>query len=188
MPHRFPALQRFLWAFLLSASCLSLTAQAQMPAPKPADPAVLKSIDQEIWLPFIKAFATGNADEYIGLHSKNLIRPMGDAKRIEPYDRWTGGTRGMFKSFAERGTKVAIEFRFLERFANEDTASERGIFEFSMTNAKGETQKSYGKFHVILKKEDGKWKILMDYDSSEGRTINAESFKAAHAMADHAKY
>lgn len=179
-------LHRFL--LILGAALLPLTASAQMPAPKPANPEILKAIDQEIWLPFIKAFAEGKADDYIALHSRQLVRPMGDAKRIDPYDRWSAGTRGMFKSFADRGTKAAIDFRFLERIANEDTASERGIFEFSMTNAKGETQKSYGKFHVILRKEDGKWKILMDYDSSEGRTINAESFRAAHAMTDHAKY
>lgn len=172
----------------LFATLIPLVAVAQMPAPKPANPEILKAIDQDIWLPFIKAFAEGDAGGYIALHSKDLIRPMGDAKRIEPYDKWTAGTRGMFKSFAERGTKIAIDFRFLERIANEDTASERGIFEFSMTNAKGETQKSYGKFHVILKKVAGTWKILMDYDSSEGRTINAESFKAAHALTDHAKY
>lgn len=173
---------------ILCTTLLPLFAAAQMPAPKPANPETLKAIDQEVWLPFIQAYAEGKADDYIALHSKNLVRPIGDAKRIDPYDRWAANTRGMFKSFADRGTKAAIDFRFLERFANDDTASERGIFEFSVTNAKGETQKFYGKFHVILRKEDGKWKILMDYDSSEGRTINAESFMAAHARTDYAKY
>lgn len=173
---------------VLCTTLLSLAAVAQTPAPKPANPEILKAIDQDIWLPFIKAYTEGKADDYIALHSKNLIRPMGDSRRIDPYDKWAAGTRGMFKSFAERGTKVAIDFRFLERIANDDTASERGIYEFSLTNAKGETQKYYGKFHVILKKEAGRWTILMDYDSSEGRTINAEAFKAAHALTDHAKY
>lgn len=179
-------LRRFL--LILCTTLLPLVATGQMPAPKPANPDTLKAIDQDVWLPFIQAFSEGNADAYIGLHSKHLIRPMGDAKRIEPYDKWSAGTRGMFKSFADRGTKVGIDFRFLERIANDDTASERGIFEFSLTNPKGETQKSYGKFHVILRKDEGKWKILMDYDSSEGRSIGAETFKAAHAMTDYAKY
>ena len=173
---------------LLTALFLPLASLAQMPAPKSTSPETLKELDRDIWLPFIKAYGEGNPDGYIALHSKSFIRPMGDRKQIDTYEEWNQTTRGMFKSAAERGTKASIQFRFLERFANAESASERGIYEFASINAKGEARKFHGKFHVISRKEDGKWKILVDYDSTEGRTINEESFKAAHARDDYTKY
>lgn len=41
---------------------------------------------------------------------------------------------------------------------------------------------------VLVRKEQGRWKIAVDYDSSEGGTIDEASFRAAHAMDDYAKY
>lgn len=34
----------------------------------------------------------------------------------------------------------------------------------------------YGKFHVILKKENGVWKLLVAYNSSENDTIHDTSY------------
>ena len=174
-------------AFVLLICVLPAHAQ-QRAAPKPTDPQLLLELDRDIWAPFVAAFAAGRADDFIALHSRSLVRAMGDAKRVEPLERWLKGTQGMFKSFADRGTKAAISFRFLERLANPEAASERGIFEFTMTDAQGAARTTYGKFHVISRKEEGRWKILVDYDSSEGGTIGRESFLAAHAPDDYARY
>lgn len=165
-----------------------LAAPAQAPVPQSTSPEVLKALDRDVWLPFAKAFAEGDAEGYIALHSKAFVRPMGDAKRIDTYDQWAAGTRAMFKALADRGGKLRIRFRFLERFANAESASERGIYETTSVNAKGESRKGYGKFHVISRKEDGRWRILVDYDSSEGRSIDEAAFNAAHAPDDYAKY
>jgi hypothetical protein len=173
---------------LLATLLFPFAVFAQAPAAKSTSPEVLKELDRDIWLPFIKAYGEGNPDGYIALHSKSFVRPMGDIKRIDTYEQWSNGTRAMFKSFADRGSKTSIQFRFLERFANAESASERGIYEFTSINAKGETRKTYGKFHVISRKEDGKWKILVDYDSTEGRSIDEAAFKAAYAQDDYAKY
>ena len=173
---------------LLALLLLPFAAHAQAPAPKSTSPEILKELDRDIWLPFIKAYGESNPEGYFALHSKSFVRAQGDGKRIETIEQWMNGTRNMFRVFGERGSKAAIQFRFLERFANAETASERGIYEFASVNSQGETRKSYGKFHVISRKEDGKWKILVDYDSTEGRTIDEAAFKAAHAQSDYAKY
>jgi hypothetical protein len=39
-------------------------------------------------------------------------------------------------------------------------------------------------FHALLIKKKGKWKILMDYDSSEGGNVGENDFNNAHAMED----
>jgi ketosteroid isomerase-like protein len=173
--------------------CLALLAPAPSiaqgrPAPKPTDPELLRELDRDVWRPFAAAFAAGRADDYLALHSRSFIRAMGDAKRVEPVEAWMKGTRGMFKSFADRGTHASIAFRFLERLANAEAASERGVFQFTMTDAQGKSRVTYGRFHVISRKEEGRWKILVDYDSSEGGTIDQASFLAAHAPDDYGRY
>lgn len=180
---------RLLAALAVVLASLLPHAQAQQrPAPAPTSPELLRELDRDIWKPFVAAFAAGSADDYFALHSASLVRVMGDAKRVEPRDAWTKGTRGMFKHFAERGIKPSISFRFLERLANGEAASERGIFEFTTVDAKGEARRAYGKFHVISRKEGGRWKILVDYDSNERGTITRETFLAAHAPGDYARY
>lgn len=180
---------RSTFSLLAVLLALALPGHAQpRPAPKPTDPQLLQELERDIWTPFAAAFAAGRPDDYIALHSPSLVRAMGDARRIEPVERWMKGTQGMFRSFSERGTRVAIAFRFLERIANAEAASERGIFEFTMTDPQGAARTTYGKFHVISRKEEGRWRILVDYDSSEGGTIGRDSFLAAHAPGDHARY
>ena len=175
-------------AVCIASLVASAQAQQQRAAPPPTNPEFLKQLDRDIWKPFVAAFAAGKPEDYFALHSSAFVRAMGDAKRVEPREAWLKGTRGMFKHFSERNIKPAISFRFLERLSNGEAASERGIFEFVTTDAKGESRRAYGKFHVISRKEDGRWKILVDYDSNEGGSITRESFMAAHAPDDYARY
>jgi len=81
-----------------------------------------------------------------------------------------------------------ISFRFLERICNNDKASERGIYKFTVHLNSDKEQSYYGKFHVILSKEESVWKILVDYDSSENKTINEVSYSNAFAIDDFEKF
>jgi ketosteroid isomerase-like protein len=174
-------------AFLVALS-LPFAGLSQQPTPKPADPELLRALDREIWDPFVAAYAAGRADDYIALHSRSLVRVLGNAKRIDPYGEWAAATRAMFKSFADKGTKVGIRFRLTERIANGESASERGVFEFTMTPAGGEARRFYGRFHVLSRREEGRWKIIADYDSNEGGRVGVADFEAAHAPGDYARY
>ena len=180
-------MKRFLAAIAIAWLPLAALAQGA-PAPKPADPALLAELERDIWDPFVQAFAENSPELWVAVHSTDFIRVMGDARRVEPKDKYFAGMGGMLKSFAERGIKSGIAFRFTERIVSPAAASERGIFEFATTNAAGNTRKSYGKFHVVSRKEGGRWKILVDYDSNEGGTINEASFLAAHAASDYSRY
>ena len=64
----------------------------------------------------------------------------------------------------------------------------RGIYKYSYFPKAGEPNIGYGKFHVVLRKENGVWKILTDYDSSEGGKVGEADYKAAHAVDDFAKF
>lgn len=180
----------FTRAFAALLLLVPVLAFAQRPpsAPLPANPAILKAIDADVWVPYSKAFAEGKANDYIAIHSKSLLRVMGDLKFVDPYDGFTKNMQEMFATLNKQKVKVSIQFRFTERIANTDTASERGIYEFTMTDAQGKVTKNYSRFHNFLKKEGGKWKIVMDYDSSEKGAVNEAMYKAAFARDDYAKY
>lgn len=178
---------RALATLLLLVPAIAL-AQRPPSAPQPTNPAILKAIDADIWVPYSKAFAEGKVNDYIALHSKSLLRVMGDLKFVDPYDGFVKNMQEMFDSLKQQNARVSIQFRFTERIANQDTASERGIYEFVMTDAKGKVTKNYSRFHNFLKKEGGKWKIVMDYDNGEKGTVTAAAYRAAFARDDYAKY
>jgi hypothetical protein len=49
-----------------------------------------------------------------------------------------------------------------------DKAFEVGYYKTTSTNTvTGEKRTGFGKFHVLLRKENGVWKILMDADAYE---------------------
>lgn len=180
----------FIRAFAAALLLVPVLAFAQRPpsAPQPANPTLLKAIDADVWVPYSKAFAEGKANDYIGLHSKSLLRVMGDLKYVDPYEGFTRNMTEMFDNLKKQNVRVSIQFRFTERIANQDTASERGVYEFVMTDAKGKVTKNYSRFHNFLRKEGGKWKIVMDYDNGEKGAVNEAAYKAAFARDDYAKY
>jgi ketosteroid isomerase-like protein len=52
----------------------------------------------------------------------------------------------------------------------------------SITDNNGQPATIYSKFQVLLKKDNGSWKIHFDTDSTEGNTITEKDFLKAEAM------
>lgn len=142
-------------------------------------------IDTQIWKPFTKAFETSNYKLFGSLHSEDLVRISGDGKRILNKESYINGYKTRWENNKQNQT---ISFRFLERIVNNQSASERGIYKLTINPNTNQEQSYYGKFHVILKQETNVWKILIDYDSSEGNVINEESYNNAYAIDDYDKY
>jgi hypothetical protein len=49
-------------------------------------------------------------------------------------------------------------------------------------NTDGVAKSFYGRFHAVLRKEEGVWKILVDTDSSENNSISEKDYLAARPM------
>ncbi len=162
---------------LLAAAC---PAAAQAP-PDPL-PARLAELNRDVWIPFAKAYATNDADGFLRLHTKDLIRVSAQGKSVKDLTAYAEGVRQGFEKRKTEGSKAEIAFRFLERIASEEAASERGIFRLTVTSGKGEVRRFHGKFHVFERKVDGVWRIAVDYDSNEGGTIGEKAFETADSM------
>jgi hypothetical protein len=140
----------------------------------------LKEINQ-VWFKFYQAFETLNYEPMAEIHSKKLIRISG-GQRIYDYNTYINNYKTRFKNSKQNNVTNKIILRFLERINNDSTASERGIYKLIVNQGKP-TEKSYfGKFHVLFVKENNTWKILMDYDSTEGNTIGEDDFLKAYAI------
>jgi len=145
----------------------------------------LKDINTQVWETFTKAFDTYDYSLFASIHSQDLVRVSGDGKSIKSFSEYIEGYKFRWKNNKRPQT---ISFRFIERIINDNFSSERGIYKLTVNVNTAEEKSYYGKFHVLLKQEDGVWKLIMDYDSSEMNTINEESYKSAYAIDDFEKY
>ncbi|HEV8508005.1 MAG TPA: nuclear transport factor 2 family protein [Chitinophagaceae bacterium] len=126
-----------------------------------------KEINEQVWKPFIKAFNNDDNEAFKAVHSKEVARVIQDDNRILAYDEYFRKVPDSEKA-KWANWKKNIELRFIQRIASADKAFEVGYYKSTSTNATtGEKRTGYGKFHVLLRKENGVWKILMDADANE---------------------
>jgi ketosteroid isomerase-like protein len=124
-------------------------------------------INVQVWEPFIKSFNSGDDESFKAVHSKDIIRVIQGDSRIIGYDEYFQKQPDSIK--AKWGSwKKDIELHFIQRIASNDKAFEVGFYKTTSTNkSTGETRTGYGKFHVVLRMENGTWKILVDVDANE---------------------
>ncbi len=143
---------------------------------------VIEEINDQVWKPFIESFNECDTKRFMEVHSKEVVRSPRDAKAVWNWQEYfTQQERGDNREKTSQ-SKRNLELRFTERIAGKDAAVEVGVYKTTLINTEGKSRSFYGRFHVVLKKEDGRWKILVDTDSSEGNTICEEDFLAASAM------
>ena len=129
---------------------------------------VQMEINNQVWKPFIKSFNKGDDEGFKAVHSKDVIRVNQDGKKISGYDQYFKKVPDSVKAKWGKWSRH-IELRFTQRIAADDKAFEVGYYKTINKNADtGETRTGYGKFHVLLRKENGAWKILMDADANDG--------------------
>ncbi len=143
---------------------------------------VQNEIDKQVWKPFIEAYNRHRSEEFLALHSKDLIRSPRDAKQVLNWEQYLKETKASDKQDIEEKIKRVLELRFTERLDNSIQAIEVGVYKSTYQFANGTSQVFYGRFHVALKKEKGFWKIVVDTDSSENNTIGEKDFLAAKPM------
>lgn len=126
-----------------------------------------KQINDQVWKPFIKTFNNDDNEGFRKVHSPELISVMSDDNQVLDYEDYLRPVDDSTK--VQRGKwNHHIELRFLQRIASNGKAFETGYYKTSAVNAgTGEKRVSYGKFHALLRKENGEWKILMDQDAKE---------------------
>src|SRR6187431_610703 len=89
---------------LLSADCLSQDYS--------------KEINEQVWKPFVETFNNFKSDQFLALHSKDVIRSSRDSKQLLNWDDYLKQQRYWDQQSKEKGSKRTLELRFTERIAN----------------------------------------------------------------------
>lgn len=138
--------------------------------------------NDQVWKPFIKTFSEHDTEGFMALHSTDLVRSARESNTVLNWEQYFSNTRKSQERDKISNRKRTIDLRFTERIASEERAIDVGIYQTTYLQPDGTSQSFYGKFLVVLRKENGIWKILVDTDSSEGGTIDANSFWSAKPM------
>jgi ketosteroid isomerase-like protein len=137
-------------------------------------------INQQVWKPFIQSFNNLDTKGFMSVHSTEMTRVIQDGNTLYGFDRYYRETEQGNQSTIKANRKRTIELRFTQRIAADNKAFEVGYYKFTSLQPDGTSRNGYGKFHVLLRRENGTWKILMDADASE-KTDEA-TFQSAKPM------
>jgi len=143
-------------------------------------------INKDIYINFSKAYDSLDYNLFASIHSSDMIRISGNGGEIKNVKTYLEGYK---KRWNDPNRKPAsINFRIFERILSDSLTSDRGIYRVTYTTDKGKAKDSYGKFHVLLKLENDSWRIVIDYDSNENKTINKQSYESAYAISQYPMY
>ncbi|MBX2970042.1 MAG: nuclear transport factor 2 family protein [Cyclobacteriaceae bacterium] len=148
---------------------------------------LLEEINRDVWVPFQQGINTDVDQLYIDVHSEDFywVGP-GSKGRIMDFNEYVEDSKMVMARRRNNQEKSEIEIRFLERNVKGDFASEKCISMFSTLKPGAETQTGYGITRYFLRKENGTWKMILQYGSTEKAT--EDMFKNAAKASEANKF
>lgn len=152
-------IQTLIPLLFFAGSCLAQTSTAEQ-------------IDHQVWESFKKAYADPDGALFVSIHTEDVLRITPDHIRegANYLDRMQQGMG------SPNWSPKTIDFVFEHRVHQEDIAYEVGYYKVHYLDS-GEAH--YGRFHVVLRKIDGTWKIAQDWDSDNinGHDVGKADFE-----------
>jgi hypothetical protein len=162
--------------FLLLHACLF----ALLQVPAQADSTCTGEINTEVWKPFIKHFTSGNKKAFRELHSKRITRVLIDDNRVQDHHDYFPKKEESDTLARKQNFSRLFELRFDKRICNGNKAWESGFYKGTVLYPGKPSKVYYGRFFVVLEKEAGAWKIIVDADT--GKDATAKNFENARPM------
>ena len=139
----------------------------------------VKEINEQVWKPFIIHFISGNKEGFRSIHSKRITRVEIDRGMVLDHEKYFPPIDPNAPP-VKRNSDRLFELRFDKRINNGTRAWESGYYKGTVMQEGKEPRSYYGRFFVVLEKEDGAWRILVDADT--GKDANEENFNKAFSM------
>ncbi len=139
--------------------------------------AVQEEIDRTVWKAFQNAFESMDGEALNALYADTVLRVTPEG--IDTQSQFKQANRTRFAANVANGDRISLDFWFDSRHTNVTTSYDVGFYRVGVTAKSGSTDYFYGQFHIVLKKIDGDWKIVQDWDTSSigGRPITAADFE-----------
>jgi ketosteroid isomerase-like protein len=140
-------------------------------------------INEQVWKPFTRAIIERDLELYFTVHSPEIIRAELRASKISGFAAYREDMRTYWSQPRPADAPPdTFELRFTKRVSNGKAAYETGYYKSEFTRPTGQRGVYYGAFHVVLRKENDRWKILVDADGFDGPRPTEETFKAAQSL------
>lgn len=137
------------------------------------DPAIEAEVNLQVWKPFKVAYEARDWKSFNNLHTDDMLR----------VNKWGGIKTGIeYKASVEKSyqrkdsRKRTIDLWFEHRIYSDDFGYEVGYYRVIYDEPGKDQLITHARFHVVLKKINGVWKIAQDWDTN---MINGVSITAA---------
>jgi hypothetical protein len=119
------------------------------------------------WTEVSRAVREGDFEGYKATCHEQGVLVSGNKKTSYPLSKALARWKKDFTATKAGKIKTKVEFRFSQRFGDETTAHETGIFLYSFTDPEGQWKQEYVHFQALLLKGKDGWKIMMEYQKSK---------------------
>jgi len=127
-----------------------------------ASSSIQKEIDRDIWHKYKLSYDTNDGPMHVSFHHKDFVRVVPKDKKIDNGETYFHHVLEWMNKAKQNKLDVSINFRFLERVNNDETAFETVIYHYQQNNSEGKKSNEYGLFKVIHKKINGHWQLALD--------------------------
>jgi ketosteroid isomerase-like protein len=124
----------------------------------------LEQIDEQLWIPYIKAYNEFNTRAFMALHTPDVIRVKRESNQIMVGTAYRKNEYRRNSISQSKDWERSLEIRFIDRLVEGAIAYEVGYYRVSLAKPGSSPQVLYGMFHTTLKRIDGEWKIYIDED------------------------
>ncbi len=132
------------------------------------------------WLAAARTVREGDFVGYKATYHEDAILVSHAKKESYPISKALAGWKQGFLDTKAKKIKANVEFRFTQRFGDDTTAHETGIFHYSTVDVDGTSTSDYIHFEGLLIKKNG-WKLMMEYQKSPA---SLEEWEAASSRCD----
>ena len=119
------------------------------------------------WAEVSRAVGEGDFEGYKATCHQEGVLVSGTRKTSSPLSKALARWKPEFMDTKAGKIKASVEFRFSQRYGDETTAHDTGIFLYSTVDPDGERKQEYIHFEGLLVKREGRWRILMEYQKSK---------------------
>lgn len=129
------------------------------------------------WEKVSKAIGSGDLEGYRATCHPEAVLVSGPKKTSLPLADALVRWKPEFDA-TKAGTRTSkLEFRLSQRYGDETTAHESGIFLYSFRKEGAELVKEYIFFEALLVKREGQWLLVMEYQKSRATPEEWETLK-----------
>ncbi|MFK7915679.1 MAG: DUF4440 domain-containing protein [Pseudomonadales bacterium] len=142
-----------------------------------SEQAVQSQINKTLWRPFKAAFENLDGAALNALYADQVLRVTPDG--IDTANQFKGFNQTRFAENVANGDRIELEFWFDSRQTAGSVSYEVGFYRLRVVSRAGTPSDFYGQFHIVLKRIDGAWRIVQDWDTDVigGRALSAVDFE-----------